>query len=214
MKNFYPKRNILTMKKITKKQYKEVKLFYEKMKFKNLREYLECYLTSDITLLADNFNQFRKMISDQFELDPVKYVSNPSLTKDCALKYSKCKIENVKDTSIFNFVRKTVMGGLSDPINPHVKLNDIKNETIGYNDISSQYPHELRKKLPYKDYKFVETFDEMKYGQDKDYGCFTLCDVKTTDKIRNDLLFSQCPMLISRSKITDKNLSKYQIKKR
>ena len=38
-----------------------------------------------------------------------------------------------------------------------------------------------------------------------------LCDVKTTDKIRNDLLFSQCPMLISRSKITDKNLSEYQL---
>ena len=62
------------------------------MKFKNLREYLECYLTSDITLLAENFNQFRKMIFDQFELDPVKYVSSPSLTKDCALKYSKCKM--------------------------------------------------------------------------------------------------------------------------
>ena len=87
--------NILTMKKITKKQYKEVKLFYEKMKFKNFREYLECYLTSDITLLADNFNNFRKMIFDQFELDPVKYVSFPSLTKDCALKCSKCKIENI-----------------------------------------------------------------------------------------------------------------------
>ena len=69
----------------------------------------------------------------------------------------------------------------------------------------------MRKKLPYKDYKFVETFDETKYGQDKDYGCFMLCDVKTTDKIRNDPLFSQCPMLVSRSKITDKNLSKYQL---
>ena len=95
------------------------------MKFKNLREYLECYLTSDITLLADDFNNFRKMICDQFELDPVKYVSSPSLTKDCALKYSKCKIENIKDVSIFNFVRKIVMGGLSDSINPHVKLSDI-----------------------------------------------------------------------------------------
>ena len=42
------------------------------------------------------------MIFDQFELDPVKYVSSPSLTKDCALKYSKCKIENIKDVSIFN----------------------------------------------------------------------------------------------------------------
>ena len=38
-----------------------------------------------------------------------------------------------------------------------------------------------------------------------------LNDVKTTDKIKNDPLFSQCPMLVSRSKISDKNLSKYQL---
>ena len=104
------------------------------------------------------------------------------------------------------------MGGLSDSINPYVKLDDIKNETIANNDISSQYPHELRKKLPYKDYKFVENFDESKYGQNKDYGCFLLCDVKTTDKIGNNHLYSQCPMLVSRYKITDKNLSEYQLK--
>ena len=113
--------NIVTMKKVTNKQYSKSKLFYEKMKFKNLREYLECYLTSDITLLVDNFNNFRKMIFDQFELDPVKYVSAPSLTKDAALKYSKCKIENIKNVSIFNFVRKVIMGGLSDSINPYIK---------------------------------------------------------------------------------------------
>ena len=207
-KDFY---NQLTMKKITNKEYKKVKLFYEQMKFKNLREYLECYLTSDITLLADIFNNFRKMIFDEFELDCVKFVSAPSLSKDCALKYSKCKIENIKDVSIFNFVRKTVMGGVSNSINPYVKLDDIRNETIAYNDISSQYPHELRKKLPYKDYKLIEKFDETKYGQDKDYGCFLLCDVKTTDKIRDDPLYSQCPMLVSRCKITDKNLSEFQL---
>ena len=74
------------------------------------------------------------------------------------------------------------MGGLSDSINPYVKLDDIKDETIAYNDISSQYPHELRKKLPISDYKFVRNFDELKYGQDKDYGCFMLCDVKATEK--------------------------------
>ena len=103
------------------------------------------------------------------------------------------------------------MGGVSNSINPFVKLDDIKNQTIAYNDISSQYPHELRRKLPYKDYQFVKEFDEDKYGQDKDHGCILLCDVKTTDKIRNDPLYSQCPMLVSRCKITDKNLSEYQI---
>ena len=81
------------------------------MKFKNLREYLECYLTSDITLLADVFNDFRKIMFEEFQLHCCKYVSVPSSTKDCALKYSKCKIENIKDVTIFNFVRKTVMGG-------------------------------------------------------------------------------------------------------
>ena len=38
-----------------------------------------------------------------------------------------------------------------------------------------------------------------------------LCDVKTTEIIKDDLLHSQCPMLVSKCKITDKNLSEYQL---
>ena len=102
------------------------------------------------------------------------------------------------------------MGGLSDSINPYIKL-DNENQSIVYNDISSQYPHELRKKLPVSNYKFVEKFYENRYGQDKDYGCIMLCNVKTTDKIRNDCLYSQCSILVSKCKITDKNLSEYQL---
>ena len=174
-KEFY---NKLTMNEITDEEYENVKLFYKKMKFKNLREYVECYLISDIILLSDTFNNFRKIIFDEFELDCCKYVSSPSLSKDCALKYSKCKIEHIKDVTIFNFIRKSIMGGLSNSINPYVKLDDIKNETIAYNDLSSQYPHELRKKVPVSDYKFIKEFDENRYGQDKNYGCILLCDVK------------------------------------
>ena len=38
-----------------------------------------------------------------------------------------------------------------------------------------------------------------------------LCEVETTDKIRNDCLYKHCPMLISKCKITDKNLSQFQL---
>ena len=38
-----------------------------------------------------------------------------------------------------------------------------------------------------------------------------LCIVKTTEIIKNDCLYSQCPMLVSKCKITDKNLSEYQL---
>ena len=202
--------NILTMKDISDKEYDEVKLFYKKMEFKNLREYLECYLTSDITLLADVYNNFRKLIFDQFQIDCVKCISSPSLSKDCGLKYSKCKIEHIKDVDIFDFVRNSIMGGISNSINPYTKL-DNDYECIVYNDISSQYPYELSRKLPYKDYKFVQNFDENRYGMDKKHGCIMLCDVKTTEKIRNDCLFKQNPMLVSKTLITDKNLSEYQL---
>ena len=118
-KYFY---NMLKLKDIDDKEYRIVKEFYKNMKFKNIREYLECYLKSDITLLADVFNNFRKIIFDNLRLDCVKYISAPSLSKDAGLKYSNCKIENIRDVSIFQFVKKSVMGGLSDSINPYVKI--------------------------------------------------------------------------------------------
>ena len=38
-----------------------------------------------------------------------------------------------------------------------------------------------------------------------------LCNIKTSEIIKNDPLYSQCPMLVSKVKITDKNLSEYQL---
>ena len=38
-----------------------------------------------------------------------------------------------------------------------------------------------------------------------------LCDVETTKMIKEDPLYRQCPMLVSKCRITDKNLSKYQL---
>ena len=88
-KYFY---NMLKLKDIDDKEYEKVKNFYKNMEFKNIREYLEYYLKSDITLLADVFNNFRKIMFNYLGLDCAKYISAPSLTKDAGLKYSKCKI--------------------------------------------------------------------------------------------------------------------------
>ena len=202
--------NKLTLKSISNKKYKKVQDFYKNMEFKNLDEYFICYLKSDITLLAGIFNNFRKTIFDEFELDVCKYISAPSLSKDIALKQSKVKIENIKDVTIFQFVKNSIMGGLSDSIKSNVKL-DNNNQTIAYMDISSQYPFEMTKKLPTSNYKFVNEYDKNKYGEDKNHGCILLCDVKTTDKIKNDYLFKQCPPLVSRSKINNEKLSKFQL---
>ena len=191
-KEFY---NILTMKHISDEEYKNVKEFYKQMKFKNIREYLSCYLETDILLLSDVFENFRNMIFEKFSLGPVKYISSLGLTKDCCLKHTNAKIETIQDVSIYNFVKNSVQGGLSDSINPYVKL-DNKNQTIGYIDINSMYPHSLRKKIPVGQYKFIDVdkFDVVKYSKDSDYNCYILAEVYTTEKVKNNYLYKQCPM--------------------
>ena len=87
---------------------------------------------------------FRNLIFDQFQLDCVKYISSPSLSKDCGLKHSRAKIEHIKDFNVFNMVQNSIMGGISNSIRSYTKL-DKDNEFIVYNDISSLYPNELTK---------------------------------------------------------------------
>ena len=174
----------MTLSHINDNDYNSVKKFHKDMNFKNLSEYLQCYLTSDICLLVDVFLNFRNLIFDEYGLDCVKYVSAPSFSKNCSLKYSKARIENIMDIDVYNFVKMSIAGGLSNSINPYEKIEN-ENQNIVMMDIASQYPCETAKKIPIGNYRFVQRFDENRYGQHADYGCILLCNVKTTDKIKN-----------------------------
>ena len=154
----------MTLSHINENDYNSVKKFYKDMNFKNLKEYLKCYLKSDICLLADCFLNFRNIIFDEYGLDCCKYISAPSLSKDCCLKYSKAKIKNIMDIDVFNFVKKSIAGGLSNSINPYEKIEN-ENQSIVMMDIASQYPCETAKKYRLE---IIDLFkDLMKIDMDK-----------------------------------------------
>ena len=208
IKDFY---SSLKLETISEEEYKQTKEIYNKLKFKNIKEYLDTYLKLDITLLTDIFENFRKGIWDKFGLDCSKYVSSPSLSKDCMLKFTKVKIEHIKDIEMYDFINNSVIGGLCVCSNPYLN-NDNSSSTIAYQDVSSLYPAIMRNKIPLKNYKFIELneFNINKYGEDKNYSCILLCHVKTTDKVKNDHILKQFPALISKTSIYYDNLSDYQ----
>ena len=208
IKDFY---SSLKLETISEEEYNQTKEIYNKLEFKNIKEYLDTYLKLDITLLTDIFENFRKGIWDKFGLDCSKYVSSPSLSKDCMLKFTKVKIEHIKDIEMYDFINNSVIGGLCVCSNPYLN-NDNSNSTIAYQDVSSLYPAIMRNKIPLKNYKFIELneFNINKYGEDKNYSCILLCNVKTTDKVKNDHILKQFPALISKTSIYYDNLSDYQ----
>ena len=73
---------------------------------KNSGEYHHLYLKSDTLLLADVFENFRKMCLKIYQLDPAKFLSAPRLAWQAALKKTEVKLELFTDNYILLMVEK------------------------------------------------------------------------------------------------------------
>ena len=61
----------------------------------------DLYLKSDTLQLADDFEKFRKMCLEIYELDPAKFLSAPRLAWQAAFKKSKVDLELLTDIDLY-----------------------------------------------------------------------------------------------------------------
>ena len=83
IENFY---SSLKLDNISEKDYNKTLEIYKKLNCKNIKEYLDIYLSLDICLQSDIFIVFRKTIWDEFEIDCSKYKPSCLLSLDLMLK--------------------------------------------------------------------------------------------------------------------------------
>ena len=76
-------------------------------------EYHNLYLESDVLLLADVFDNFRKTCMQYCKLDPCHYFTSPSLIWDAMLKMTNIKLELMTVIDMFQFIEKGMHGGVS-----------------------------------------------------------------------------------------------------
>ena len=193
---------------ITKEDYDKTLEIYKKLNCKNIKEYLDIYSKLDISLQADIFNVFRNTIWNKFEIDCSKYITSCSLSLDLMLKYTRVKIELIRDISIFDYVNSSILGGVC------IASQNIENDKDGIIsscDIVSLYPYVRTKKLPIGNYKFIKYFNRNRY-LDSDYGCLLNCEIYTTDKVKNNSILKEYPGLISKTSIKYNDLSEFQRK--
>ena len=95
----------LNMKSITDEDYLHAKIV-------NTGEYLDFYLKSNTLLLANVFENVRKMRLRIYHLDPVKYFSTPGLGWQAALKKAKVKSELLTDIDMLLMVEKGIRRGI------------------------------------------------------------------------------------------------------
>ena len=156
---------------VSEEDYKFALEVFEKGKCKNIKDYLELYLKTDVYLLAEIFENFRKTIFLNYSLDPAQLLTISSLAMQAALLQSKRKIELLRDISVITDFETSVRGGLTSVVqgkntfnNEYLKDYDEKKDiTTGiFLDVNSLYATVLSGKLP------VGNFHELSEKEIKD----------------------------------------------
>ena len=116
--------SILNDEHISNEDYKHAQNVWNTFNLQNMGEYHNFYLKSDILLLADVFENFRKTCLEYYKLDPCHYFTSPGLSWDAMLKMTDIKLELMTDIDMFQFIEKGMRGGISYIANRYGKANN------------------------------------------------------------------------------------------
>ena len=168
----------LSGKDISDEDYKQVVKMWNELGIKNKGEWHDLYLNLDVLLLADVFENFRKVSFESFGLDPGNNsYTLPNFGWDCMLKMTKAKLELMTELDMFLLIEKRgIRGGISCIFTKYAKANNpyLKDfdptkpiTYISYVDANGLYAGIMRDTLPFGDLHFVDVATFMKYQFDK-----------------------------------------------
>ena len=124
---------------------------------KTIRDYHDLYLKSDVLLLADVFENFRKTCLKHYNLDPAHYYTSPGLAWDACLKETGQHLQLLHDYDELMMFERGIRGGIShiskrygEANNKYMKnYNPAKESTfIQYLDANNLYGWAMSQQLP------------------------------------------------------------------
>lgn len=213
--------NVLIEKNITEVQYEHAKCVWQTFNCSNLGDYHDIYLKTDVLLLTDVFENFRKSCMDDYSLDPAHYLSAPQLTWDALLLSSKIKLELISDPDQFNFIEKGIRGGVSQISQRYSKANNTylsdydsskPSVHILYLDANALYSYAMCQYLPYKDFRWLEqkeadSLNPLLIEDDSDEGYILEVTLKYPKILHDIQAHKDLPLAPERSRIDYNELS-------
>ena len=214
--------SIMNNEHITDEDYNHALKVWKTFNIQNMGEYHDIYLTSDILLLADVFENFRKTCLEYYQLDPCHYFSCPGLSWDAMLKMTNVELELMTDVDMYLFIEKGLRGGISYIANRYGKANNKymkeydENETskyIMYLDANNLYGWAMSQYLPTGGFKWLKIegeFNLNKYKEDSNKGLILEVDLEYPEELHD--LHNDYPLAPEKIKVTKDMLSDYSQK--
>ena len=213
--------SILNDEHISDEDYKHAQHAWNTFSLKNMGEYHDLYLASDILLLADVFENFRKTCLEYYKLDPCHYFTSPGLSWDAMLKMTNIKLELMTDIDMFQFIAKELRGGISYIANRYGKANNkymkeydekAPSKYIMYLDAINLYGWAMSQYLPTGGFRWMtqkqmDKIDLAKYKEDSEKGLILEVDLEYPEELHD--LHNDYPLGPEKVKVTNDMFSEY-----
>ena len=157
--------SILYNEEISDEDYQHAINVWNTFDCQTLQDYHDLYLKSDVLLLADVFENFRKTCLKYYKLDPCHYYTAPGLAWDACLKLTKQELQLLTDYDMLMMFEKGIRGGISHISKRYAEANNkyMKNYNkekpstyIQYLDANKLYGWAMSQKLPTHGFKWMD----------------------------------------------------------
>ena len=213
--------SILNNEHISDEQYMLAQNVWNTFNIKTMGDFHDLYLKSDIVLLADVFENFRKTCLQYYKLDPCHYFSSPGLSWDAMLKMTNIKLELMNDIDMFQFIEKGLGGGTAYIANRFGEANNkymktynekLPSKYIMYLDANNLYGWAMSQYLPTGKFKWlsqnkIKKTNLDKYTDNSDKGLILEVDLEYPQDLHN--LHNDFPLGPEKIKVDKNMLSDY-----
>ena len=198
---FYSK---LNMAGVSSEDYEHARSVWAEFGLRNLGEYHDLYLKTDVILLANVFEAFRGVRTQNYGLDPAYFYTAPGLAWKACLKKTRIRLELLLDPDMLLMFERGIGGGITQSVHRWARANNSymgskfnPNEKVNYLqylDANNLYGRAMSQPLPTGVFKWVEVKPNeiRKLVKRKDKGYLLEVDVKYPKELHdshNDLHF-------------------------
>ena len=154
---------------ISEEDYQHAHVVWKEFNIETMKGYHDLYLTSDVLLLADVFENFRSVCLKNYKLDPAWYYTAPGLAWDAALRISGVELQLLTDPDMLLLFEKGVRDGTSTICQRYAKANNpymgedydpnSPSKYITYLDANNLYGWAMSKPLPTDGFRWMKNLN-------------------------------------------------------
>ena len=156
----------LNMSGVSDGDYEHACRVWREFGIRNMGEYHDSYLRTDVILLANVFESFRRVCSENYGLNPSHFYTAPGLAWKACLKKTGVKLKLLLDADMFLMFERGIRGGIMQSVhrwaaanNPYMGSEYNKNkptEYLQYLDANNLYGWAMSQPLPTGGFHWVE----------------------------------------------------------